>query len=207
MRELPRIYAITAGTGVTRILAPQIAEILAAGHLVQLREKWSTARELFHLLEKVVAGVPSSRLSNLLVNDRLDLALSFPQIGVHLPESGLPMAIARRLLGPNRLLGASCHNAKGLQKARNEGANLATISPIFATPGKGQPMGIMALGKLPVPKGLKLFALGGIDLGNAAEMHLPGIHGVAAIRAIFSHPNPCTGAEELRRRLLAPGCQ
>src|SRR5205085_4034186 len=105
------------------------------------------------------------RGSKLLVNDRADVALATGADGVHLPAGGLPAAEARKLLGPRALIGASCHSLAEVRAASAGGADFAVFGPVWATPGKGPPLGLQALAEA-ARADLPLFALGGVDAGN-----------------------------------------
>jgi thiamine-phosphate pyrophosphorylase len=104
------------------------------------------------------------------VSERADVAAAVGA-GVHLPERGLAVADARRLVG---LVGASIH------APRETGADYAMLGPIFETPGKGPPLGVSALRGPGV-----IFAVGGIDGPERARACVDaGAHGVAVIRAV-----------------------
>jgi thiamine-phosphate pyrophosphorylase len=128
----------------------------------------------------------------LLVNDRIDVALAAGADGVHLPSRGVPPADARRLLGPGRLVGISCHAIEDVRAALAGGADYATFGPVFDTPSKrryGAPVGLDAL-RGAAALGLPLIALGGVDVARAAQVVEAGASGVAAIRAWLEAPDP-----------------
>jgi thiamine-phosphate pyrophosphorylase len=169
---------------------------------VGLREKDLGAAELLRLaraLREVTrrAGAP------LLVNDRVDVALAAEADGVHLAGHSLPAAAARRLLGPDRLLGASAHDVAQARAARDGGCDFATFSPIYDTPSKaafGAPQGLTPLREAtralaPFP----LVALGGVTVARAPECREAGAAGAAVIRAVLAAPDP----GEATRRLAA----
>ncbi|HLV61064.1 MAG TPA: thiamine phosphate synthase [Fredinandcohnia sp.] len=147
---------------------------------VQLREKDLSARALYELglrLREVTAryGAP------LLVNDRADVARAIGADGLHLPGSGFEVADARAVLGEGALVGASGHGIDEL--ARRTGADFATFSPVFPSPGKGPAVGTGALSEAARAAGMPLFALGGVDAERVPEVLRAGAWGVAAIRA------------------------
>lgn len=169
---------------------------------MQLRQKKWSARKVWDLLGEVERRIPSDALARMLVNDRCDVALCARAIGVHLPESGMPVEIARRLLGRERLIGVSCHDEGRLAEVWSSGADFATIGPVFATPGKGPPMGLDAVRRLRIPNGMPVFGLGGLDEGNAGELAGSGLHGIACIRSVFGAADPVLAAQALERRFL-----
>ncbi|MDY0002819.1 MAG: thiamine phosphate synthase [Polyangia bacterium] len=170
---------------------------------VQLREKDLTSRELL-VLARALGEITRARGASLLVNDRIDVALAAGADGVHLAGHSLPPKDARRILGPDLLLGASAHSLEEARRARAAGCDFATFGPVFPTPSKaplGSPLGLEALEKAcaalaPFP----LIALGGLDLDSAGACRAAGAAGVAAIRAWLLAPDP---AEAVRRLLEA----
>lgn len=131
-------------------------------------------------------GVP------LLLNTRPDLAREVGAEGVHLPERGPTVAEARALLGPGALVGVSRHDAAGLARAQAEGASFATLSPVFATPDKGIPLGVDGFGALVArtTASLPVYALGGVRQESVVELVRAGARGVAVIREVLAAPDP-----------------
>jgi thiamine-phosphate pyrophosphorylase len=148
---------------------------------VHLREKDLGGRDLLALARALVRACVAAGLV-LLVNDRIDVALAARAHGVHLPSAGVPPAEARRLLGPSRMVGVSCHGEDDVRRALAAAADYATFGPIFDTPSK-RACGAAALG-------LPLVALGGVGVANAREAVAAGAWGVAAIRAWIAAPDP-----------------
>lgn len=151
---------------------------------VHLREKDLGGRDLLALAQ-ALARVCRAHRQLLLVNDRLDVALAASADGVHLPAAGVPVADARRLLGPAALVGVSCHSGDDVARALADGASYATFSPVYDTPSKrayGPPVGLGALHEA-ARLGLPLVALGGVTAARAAEVRAAGAAGVAVIRA------------------------
>ncbi len=165
---------------------------------IHLREKDLGGRE-FLSLARALLGVCEATGQLLLVNDRIDVALATGAHGVHLPSAGAPPAEARRLLGPARLVGVSCHGDEDVRRALAGGADFATFGPVFDTPSKrsyGPPVGLAAL-RAAARIGLPLIALGGVDIAGAAAALAAGAHGVAAIRAWLTAPNPAQAVAAL----------
>ncbi|MEO8601662.1 MAG: thiamine phosphate synthase, partial [bacterium] len=139
----------------------------------------------------------------LIINDRVDVALACGADGVHLPRHGMHIAEARALLGPARVIGVSTHAPSEVADAATAGADFAVIGPIFDTPSKhqyGAPLGLAALSAArAVAPTLPLFAIGGIDAGNAAAARQHGADGVAVIRAVLGANDPRAAAQALLR--------
>jgi thiamine-phosphate pyrophosphorylase len=191
---LPSVHLITDAR-----LAPDLPARLAmalsrsppGAVAVHLREKELGGGALLALAQALCL-VCQDHGALLLVNDRLDVALAAGADGVHLPAAGVPPEEARRLLGPARLVGVSCHSAADVASAGDGGAAFATFSPIWDTPSKrayGAPVGLAALAAA-ARLGLPLVALGGVEPENAAEAFAAGAAGVAAIRAWLAGPDP-----------------
>ena len=121
--------------------------------------------------------------TRVIVNDRLDVALSSGVAGVHLPSNGLPAATVRERVPDDFLVGVSAHSIDEVLFARNAGADLVLFSPIFDTPGKGPAVGIDRLRECVVAAGtFPVVALGGIDDSNYADTLAAGAAGFGGIR-------------------------
>ena len=139
-----------------------------------------------------LAPVAAAHGSHLFVPERADLVLSFahPAVGLHLPERGLPVRGARRLLGPRVPIVAAAHDRAGALAKAEDGATAVTVSPVFATPSKpGEaPLGVRGFGEIrETLRGTPalLFALGGVDLATAGQVWEAGADGIGAIRAAW----------------------
>lgn len=189
----PRVILITSMRDVPesllleRIEAARAAPPAARAELaVQLRDPELTARELFQLGLRLRRATRAAGI-RLLVNDRLDLAQILEADGVHLGRRSVSIADARAFLGPRAFVSVACHAVPELAVAAAQGASAALLSPIFASPGKGPPLGLAALKdarEALARAGLSLpvIALGGVDNASAAACFEAGAHGVAAIR-------------------------
>jgi thiamine-phosphate pyrophosphorylase len=141
-----------------------------------------------------------------LVNDRLDLALAAEADGVHLGQDDLPLPVARRLLGPDRLIGCSTHAPSQLHRAVAEGCDYVGVGPVNATPTKPgrDPVGLAyvatAAAECPIP----FFAIGGIDLSSLGAVLAAGARRVAVVRAIAAAPDPRAASAALLDALGSP---
>jgi thiamine-phosphate pyrophosphorylase len=194
-----RLYLITdRGQTAGRELLAVVEEALSGGvRAVQLREKALPAREYFELA-RVMRALTARYGARLLINDRIDIALAVGADGVHLPESGLPLAVARELLGPTKLIGASCHSLDKAHDAERRGADFITFGPVWFTPSKaryGEPVGVTPLAEAVHSLSVPLFALGGVTRERLPELRAAGIHRVALISAILAAPAPGVEAE------------
>lgn len=186
------LYLITDGGAAADTLRVVEAALRGAppGRVcVQLRAKQQPAADQLSLAHALRAICHASG-AKLLVNDRVDVALAVAADGVHVPERGLPLSAARQLLGPSALIGVSCHDARGLESAARGGADFATLSPVFASPGKGEPLGVTRFAAFTAASALPVYALGGVTAQHGPQLRAAGAHGLAAISAISAAPEP-----------------
>jgi len=203
----PQIYLITDGTTNAKDFTEKKLQILkliktaveAKISLIQIREKQLAARLVFEIVSEAVNYTRCTD-TKILVNDRADIALAANADGVHLTRTSLSAATIRRLFPRNFIIGVSAHTVEEAEIAKRHGANFVTFSPIFSSPGKGEPQGVEKLKA--VCERLKPFpvlALGGIDETNVAEVLEAGAGGFAAIRFL--------NKEENLRKLAADLCR
>jgi len=167
---------------------------------VQLREKSCTTREFLRLAREV-KDVLAGRGVPLIINDRVDVALAAGADGVHLGQSDLPVADARRLLGGGALIGLSVETPEQVGEAEASGADYLGVSPIFRTPTKADTLaewGIEGLRTLRARSKGVLIAIGGINESNAADVIRAGADGIAVVSAICAAPDPREAARRLR---------
>jgi len=134
-----------------------------------------------------------------IVNDRIDIALAVDADGVHLGQGDLPPAVARRLLGPERLVGRSSHAIDQLRQAVADGCDYVGVGPVNATPTKPgrQPVGLDFVRQAAAECPLPFFAIGGIDAATLPSVQEAGARRVAVVRAISKAPDPAAAAREL----------
>lgn len=190
------IYLITDGTTTAENFSeklPQTLNLIKAAvsnkiSLIQIREKKLSAKLLFELALQA-SEITKKSETKLLINDRVDIALGANADGVHLTANSLSPRVIRENFPKNFLIGVSSHSLETAEIAKKEGADFAVLSPIFASPNKGKPLGLNNLSE--VCKKLKPFpiiALGGIDEMNFREV-LQFAAGFAAIRFLNNTEN------------------
>lgn len=172
-----------------RPLVPLLQRVLSvSASVIQLRERDLSAKELV-MLAREVQTVMAPRRSQLLINDRIDVALALEGAGVHLRSNSLPVPAARQLLGRQRLLGISVHAVEEAVAAESQGADYIILGPIYETPSKqafGPPLGIQTLEKACQLVRIPVIGIGGVTPARAREMRQAGAFGVAVITAILS---------------------
>jgi len=206
-------------SGIDRLEAQEtvgqkIATAAAAGvDWLQIREKDLSARDYGLLTRKALqlaarSPAGNARPTRVLVNDRLDVALSEHAGGVHLGETSLPLPEAQRLVKAQDqrldfLMGISCHSLEAARSAASGGADYLFFGPIFPTPSKeafGAPHGLERLGEVCRAVAIPVLAIGGITLANASACLAAGASGIAAIR-LFQEARDMTSLVQSLRKL------
>jgi thiamine-phosphate pyrophosphorylase len=171
----------------------------AAAPAIQLRERDLSVRELVTLAREAQV-LTASRRSQLLINDRIDVALALEGVGVHLRSNSLPVLVARELLGAQRLLGISVHTVEEGLLAQSQGADYIVLGPIYETPSKqmfGPPLGIHTLEKACRLIRIPIIGIGGVTAARAREMRCAGAFGAAVITAILGADDIESATREL----------
>lgn len=187
-----------------RTLIEQVRAALEGGvRAVQLREKDLAAAEHYPLALELRA-LTREFGAQLLINDRLDIALAVEADGVHLGGHSLPTSVARRLLGPEQLIARSTHSRAEIYAAAADGADFVTFGPIYPTPSKlpfGPPLGLDPLRLACADSPLPIFALGGITPDHLPELRAAGCRRVAAIGALLRGAAPGAAASRFLKLL------
>jgi thiamine-phosphate pyrophosphorylase len=138
-----------------------------------------------------------------LINDRVDLALAVNADGIHLGQQDLPIAIARQILGPNRIIGRSTTNPQEMAKAIAEGADYIGVGPVYETPTKvgKAAAGLGYVSYAAENSTVPWFAIGGIDQTNLGDVLKAGAKQVAVVREIMQSPNPTKATQDLLAQL------
>ena len=175
-----------------RSLSDVLKEAARAGARVfQYRNKSASMKEAYAealVLRKVAldAGV------TFIVNDRCDLALAVDADGVHLGQEDLPLDLARKVMGPDKLIGISTHNPNQVREATAGKPDYLGFGPIFK-PGSKQDhdpvVGLEGLREMRMLTSFPVFAIGGIQIDQAGEVMRAGADGVAVISAILKAPD------------------
>jgi thiamine-phosphate pyrophosphorylase len=141
-----------------------------------------------------------------IVNDRIDIALAVEADGVHLGQGDLPVAVARRLIGSDRLLGRSTHRLEQLRQAIAEGCDYVGVGPVNATPTKPgrEPVGLDYVHQAAAQCSIPFFAIGGIEVANLEAVRQAGANRVAVVRAITAAGDPAAACRDLLAGLGQP---
>lgn len=183
--------------------AEQVAQLSDGGAtLVQLREKLLSALDFYSEAEAALQ-VARERGVKIIINDRVDIALALKADGVHLGQDDLPPAAARRILGPNVIIGFSTHNPEQAIIAATMPVDYLAIGPIFPTTTKQTSNPIVGINGLRLVRQavgtVPIVAIGGITFENSENVLSAGADAVAVIRGIWM---PAGKATILTKRFL-----
>ena len=192
MRALLRLYAVTdrSWIGLQTLLEQIESSLLGGTTLVQLREKDLSDCEFIQeaisvkrLCERF--GVP------LLINDNVNVALRSGADGVHLGQDDLPLQEARKMLGPNKIIGISTHTVEEAMEAEQGGADYVGVGSVFATQTKldANVLSIDYIREICQAVTIPVVAIGGIKEENMDVLRNTGVAGIAVVSAIFGQPD------------------
>jgi thiamine-phosphate pyrophosphorylase len=165
---------------------------------VQLRAPGSTGLSVYEAAT-TLRTITRAHGAQLLINDRVDVALAVDADGVHLPARGIAPTLVRRLGGTRLLIGVSTHAVDEARAAEHDGADYVVFGPVFFTPSKahyGAPLGLDALAAAVHAVAVPLFALGGVDAESAPACVARGAR-VACIGAVLGRDDAAAGARTL----------
>jgi thiamine-phosphate pyrophosphorylase len=190
--RLPRLYPLT-DVHLSGLPHAEQVRLLSRGgaSLIQLREKQMSPAQFYEAAGAAVAVAAECGVQ-LVINDRIDVALAVRAHGIHLGQDDLPPEAARRLLGSKAIIGYSTHNVEQAIAAAKLPIDYLAIGPIFPTSTKSDTAPVLGLEGLKAVRRsvgqLPLVAIGGITLANAREAIAAGADSVAMISALFTCP-------------------
>jgi thiamine-phosphate diphosphorylase len=193
---VPRLHLVTDDDVLAHPAFPDVATRLlraGAGHVaLHVRGPRTTARALYAWACALLAPAREAG-AWLVVNDRVDVALTVGVRRVHLGGRSLPVAVSRDILGEGAGVGVSAHGAPDVAAAAEAGADWIFAGTIYATPGHpglsgSGPRGVAeAVGSA---AGIPVLGIGGVTPERVAELRAAGAHGVAVIRGVWRAPDP-----------------
>jgi len=201
-RENLALYLVTdRGLSLGRDLETVVLQAVKGGvTLVQLREKDIDTREFIALGLRLKAALEGSGVP-LLINDRVDVALAVDADGVHIGQSDMPYDIARRLLGPDKIIGLSVETMEEVVQANGLDVDYVAVSPVFATHTKTDtltPFGYEGLERACRLTRHPICGIGGMNADTVGRAIACGADGVAVVSAISSAPDPCLASKNLK---------
>lgn len=196
------LYVITPDAPPEHVVEVVSAALRGGADVIQLRHKSLARGELLGLARQLREITNRSR-ALFVVNDHVDIAMLSDADGVHLGPDDLSIAAARRVAGDRLLIGASASTPEAARAALAEDADYLGSGPAFATPIKAEkrvigPEGIAAIARAAGSK-VPVFAIGGIDESNLAQLTAAGLRRACVIRAVAGAADP----EQATRRLRA----
>lgn len=196
----PTLYFITDSTNYTEEeFLYRVEQALKGGAtLLQLREKEKSTREYIELAEKVHEIAKRYNVP-LIIDDRVDVALAIDAEGVHVGASDMPVAVARKLMGNDKIVGATAKTVPWAKEAYEQGADYLGVGAIYPTTTKVVTVltsteTLDAITKaVPIP----VNAIGGLNKDNLDILKGIGISGICVVSAIMKSDDPKTEAETL----------
>lgn len=194
-----------------RIGAGRLADVIPAlarggADVVQLRDR-GLPREALVAEARACAAAAARAGILFIVNDSPELARAAGADGVHIGQDDGTVAAARAILGPERIIGRTTRGGPVLRAAAAEGADYASVGPVWETPTKPgrPPVGVSAVAAAAQPDGdpgIPWFAVGGIDGRRALRLGAVGARRVAVVRAVTDAGDPEAAVRDLRERLV-----
>ncbi len=183
-----------------------VKELVKAGaDMIQFRDKYSEDGEFLKEVLMIKKILKNKKIP-FIINDRVDIALCINADGVHVGQTDLPVAVARKILGKSKIIGTSAENVQQAKLAQKQGADYVGLGPIFYTTTKEvipHPVGLdlieQAQKKLKIP----FFPIGGINLDNLSAVINAGAKRVAVASAIISSPDISQTIQHFLHRLKA----
>ena len=199
------LYFITDSTSVPeeRFLPTVEAACKGGATLIQLREKNKSTREYMdlalatHEITKRY-GVP------LIIDDRVDVALAIDAEGVHVGQTDMPVKIARQLMGPGKIVGATTKTVPQALEAYEQGADYLGVGAIYPTTTKVVTIltSVDTLKEIVKAVPIKVNAIGGLNKDNIDVLKGSGIAGICAVSAIMKAADPELATRELKQAFL-----
>lgn len=202
-----KLYLLLSGKGCAAALDWTIEEAAAGGvQMVQLREKDLPDRELLERARNVRRWTAQAGLL-FIMNDRPDLARLIEADGIHLGQDDMPVREARRIAGPDAIIGVSTHNPEQVRQAVLDGASYIGIGPTFRSGTKefGELAGLEFVKQATAETSLPAFVIGGVTAQNIDQAVQAGARRVAVSAAICQADEPRIAASTLRAALASVG--
>jgi thiamine-phosphate pyrophosphorylase len=194
MKKIGRFHVITDEVIQNRFSNLELARMALKGgaDTIQYRSKSGSTREMIDAAIKIKALCSEVNVP-LIINDRVDVAIASGADGVHLGHDDFPIPLARKLLGPDAIIGGSAGNIEEALKCLYGGVDYIGSGPVFGTKTKsdaGNAIGVETIriikDKIPLP----VIAIGGITARDVEELLAAGAHGVAVISAVCLSDDP-----------------
>lgn len=199
-----RLYFITDSTNCAEEeFLFRVEEALKGGAtLIQLREKEKSVKEYIEIAEKVHKITKKYNVP-LIIDDRVDVALAIDAEGVHVGQNDMPVCIARKVMGDDKIIGATAKTVAQAKEAYLQGADYLGVGAIYPTTTKVKTIltSVDTLNDIcnavPIPAN----AIGGLNKDNIDILKGIPIAGICVVSAIMKAENSCKAAEELIQKI------
>lgn len=200
------LYLVTDSTNLSEeaFLAKVEAACKGGVTLVQLREKNKTTRDYIDLACKVKEITDRYELP-LLIDDRLDVAQAMDADGVHVGAEDMPVWLARKILGPDKIIGATAKTVEAAIKAEADGADYLGVGAIYPTTTKVKTVltKVETLQDICEHVSVPVGAIGGLNKENCDILQGTSIDGICVVSAIMKQEDVETATRELKQKVTA----
>ncbi len=200
------LYFITDSSSVSaeKFLPSVEAACKGGATIIQLREKNKSTREYLELAANVHEITARYKVP-LIIDDRVDVALAIGAEGVHVGQTDMPVAMARKLIGPNKIVGATTKTVPQALEAYKQGADYLGVGAIYPTTTKVVTIltSVETLKEIVKAVPIPVNAIGGLNKENIGVLRGTGIAGICAVSAIQKSSDPEAAARELKAAFLA----
>lgn len=194
VNDVGRLHVLTDTMLQTRFSHVELARLAIRGgaDVIQFRHKDSATNQMIDTarqLKAVCAGMGAE----LIINDRIDVAMAIDADGVHLGQGDFPINQARRMLGPGKIIGGSADSLAEALQCQADGADYVGFGPVFPTTSKddaGPVTGLEVLAQVCLALRIPVVAIGGVGPANVARVLRAGARGVAVIGAVCCQQDP-----------------
>lgn len=200
------LYFITDSSTVSseKFLPSVEAACKGGATIIQLREKNKSTREYMELAT-AVHEITSRYNVPLIIDDRVDVALAIGAEGVHVGQTDMPVATARKLMGPGKIIGATTKTVPQALEAYEQGADYCGVGAIYPTTTKVVTIltSVETLKEIVKAVPIPVNAIGGLNKDNIDVLKGSGISGICAVSAIQKAADPELATRELKAAFLA----
>lgn len=177
--------------------------ILGGAGIIQLREKDLTSRQFYETALKV-KEICHKLGAVFVINDRMDIAMAVDADGVHLGQKDLPVDVARKILGEDKLIGASTATVEEAKEAERLGADYIGVGAMFSTGTKKDTRSVTPelLKEICSAVNIPAVAIGGLNLERVKVLKGTGVSGAAVVSAVVAKEDIKKAAEDMKREIL-----
>ena len=206
MKPIGRFHVLTDTVLQSKFTHEELARLAIQGgaDTIQFRQKEGSTLYLIEWAKRTGEICKKEKVP-FVVNDRLDVALAVGVDGIHLGQEDFPVSLARKLLGPDVIIGGSALTLEEARKCLDEGCDYIGFGPVFNTGSKldtGPASGLSLLAQVAEEIPIPIIAIGGIHEGNVGQAVKAGAYGIAVISAVCCMPDPVEAAHRLKKSMV-----